>query len=491
MRSSIRLLLFGFFILAFVFVHYKAAFSFPVPWSDEAHFLWQSIAVQRTNSLFAPQIEKGRELLMMPPGYMLVLGAIQKLFGFSFSFARALSMLFLILAFAALVAIAQEYEYRTLSLLLIGMFFLSKHFIAAGNVARMEALLILVIAAAYWLMQKNRFYPALGLLAVSPLIHPNGFYFFLAGLGYFFWTNRSRLKDAAPAKIDWLFILLPLILWALYLFHVRSQWQFFLADMAYQFARKGGRDIPALFLTYQNLAIIVVLAAAMIYSARKRMRAAFLLVLAIPAWLAAVIGHEMWYQIYGSIFLMAVGALFLNIVHKLLEERHLLRSRFMKPAAGTLALVLITLLFIRAGMIENPIGYPWNIRWAGMKISKNLSYFNNADAVAIKQWLKSKAHKDRLTAVNFYPAADSLFFSDLENEGFRLSADIIKIARADIYIIHFSRELPEWTLREIKSRFKMAAIDPSSAKNIILRRDNTEVWYGVSRRGAASTTRGG
>src|SRR5438105_2633552 len=72
--------------------HVVAGLTMPVPWPDESAFLWQAIAVQRTNSLFAPELNALREVFWMPPGYMIAVGALFKITGASLVAARWFSM---------------------------------------------------------------------------------------------------------------------------------------------------------------------------------------------------------------------------------------------------------------------------------------------------------------------------------------------------------------------------------------------------------------
>ena len=71
--------------VVYLWLHAGASLTFPIPWPDEASAMWPAIAIERTGSLFAPQLNPERDVLWMPPGYMVVSGLIFKVFGFSLS----------------------------------------------------------------------------------------------------------------------------------------------------------------------------------------------------------------------------------------------------------------------------------------------------------------------------------------------------------------------------------------------------------------------
>ena len=75
-------------LAAYAIAHRSLGLSFPIPWPDEASFMWPAIAVAERSSLLAPELNPERPLCWMPPVYMLVQGAIFKLTGFTLTWAR-------------------------------------------------------------------------------------------------------------------------------------------------------------------------------------------------------------------------------------------------------------------------------------------------------------------------------------------------------------------------------------------------------------------
>jgi hypothetical protein len=85
-----------------VLVHKAASLTLPVPWGDEAFFIWQARAFERWNSFIAPELDASRPLLLLPFVYATVLGTAFKMFGFSRELARHLSLIFVLAGFGFL-----------------------------------------------------------------------------------------------------------------------------------------------------------------------------------------------------------------------------------------------------------------------------------------------------------------------------------------------------------------------------------------------------
>ena len=80
-----------------------------MPWPDEGSFVWQALAFRDNWSLFAPELHPGRDVLWMPPGFMVLEGTIFKILPFSLNLSRTLSAMFLCGAFGCLAACVRHY----------------------------------------------------------------------------------------------------------------------------------------------------------------------------------------------------------------------------------------------------------------------------------------------------------------------------------------------------------------------------------------------
>jgi len=202
-----------FFIVYTIYLHIRASFSFPIPWNDEAWFLWQARGIQKANTLFSEVLDPDRHLIVKPPGYMIVMGLLFKVFGFSLRLARDFSFVFLVVGFGFLMALAKSLRNPILGALIGGLFLINHQFVVIGNLARMESFVFLMVAASFFLIVKEHVWKGLGLLALSPLVHPNGVYFLVAGsavIGLQIWLGQKKVFFARSDKI---FFLVVLVAW--------------------------------------------------------------------------------------------------------------------------------------------------------------------------------------------------------------------------------------------------------------------------------------
>jgi hypothetical protein len=176
-----------------VLVHKAASLTLPVPWGDEAFFIWQARAFERWNSFIAPELDASRPLLLLPFVYETVLGTAFKMFGFSLELARHLSLIFVLAGFGFLALAVRRLSAPVTSLVLVGAFLFNGHFVAMANNARMEALLFAFVCAAILLIQQGRSWMAIAVLSMSPMVHPNGVFF----------LTRLRLRPTSDRCAFW------------------------------------------------------------------------------------------------------------------------------------------------------------------------------------------------------------------------------------------------------------------------------------------------
>jgi hypothetical protein len=469
------------FIAIYLIVHFPAAYTFPVPWPDESVFLWQAISVREANSLLAPQLNPERPILWMPPGYMLLAGLTFKVFGFSFDLARLLSLLFVVATFVVLGLMASRYRHATLAALFCGLGLLSRQFIAAGNVARMEALLLLVVCGGFLLLQRNQFYKGLALLGLSPLVHPNGFYFLVAAIAYLLLSGRFGPRRPALRRADAAIVLVAIALWLAYALYAGRHWPDFVHDISYQLGRKGTRDVLTALFTENNLFFLLLFFFALVYGLKEKLGAVFFLWLAGPAWLVNKIGREMWYQVFDVLAYVLLSIVLLHVILHLADSLTRPRSKPVRYAVGAGALALLILLGLASGLIVKPIGFPWSMSWVGMGLAPDVAYVQEDDIAEVGAFISSLPSGDGPTWVQFYPRADALFFypiqGDLPSEGIQFSHPLFYTRKPDLYIIHLSRHTPHWLSARVDQAFQTAGLDPTDEAQIVWRRDETEIWY--------------
>jgi len=274
-------------------------FQFPVPWPDETGFVAPAFDFARTGSFFDPGLNPDRVVMWMPPGYMILLAAVFRIFGYGYSLARWVSAAACLMSLGLAARLAWQLTSgwrRVAAGWGVAAAFAAPAMLVDANVARMEmpfaALMLLALAAAI----AGRPYVALAVVAIAATVHFNAAYFLPPALLSLAVSFRAR-RLPSPHGIDVAALAAAGLMLVLYAVYVARHWPGFRDDMAFQFAFKR-------FLAQHDRVHSVwpgLAAAALAALATFRGRAAAQL----PAWwgLAFVImaynGHEFWYD-YGQ-----------------------------------------------------------------------------------------------------------------------------------------------------------------------------------------------
>jgi len=471
----------GFWALALAFglaqiaVHLRADFSFPPPWIDEAQFLWQAKAVADTGTLLAPQLDPDRPILWMPPGWFWVTGAAFRVLGFDFALARALSLAFLLAAFALLAGLLRGLPHPRASLVLAGAFFLGRTFVAAGNVARMESLLLLGALGGFALLRSGLIWPGLALLAAMPLVHPNGVWFLAGGIAWLWLMPGQRARLARPGALGVAAVLVVALAWLAFAALVAAHPDAFAQGFGHQLARKAGAARPGLLLGSRLLAL-----AALVLLARWLRRdvpdAVLLACLAVPALLAHSIGQEYWYEVFEELFYLLLSLLALAAAGRWLARQPSLARRSGIAVAGVLGLLLLANGVVHR--VPNPLGYPGNLVWHRMRVSDGEPYLRDDERAFLRDFLTRLAPPGERPRVRFVPAAEALFYADLDGVEIRVSEPVFREEQPDWILLRASR----WGSRgSFERALQRAGADAPGAAPPILTRGETERWYAVRR----------
>ncbi len=288
--------------------------NFPMPWEDESDFVFQSIAFANDNTLFTNTLSDNRIIMWMQPGYMIFLGLIFKLFGYSFELARAVSWMLYIGAYIILALLVKKHL-NIAGLIALSLTFLLPAGLAVANVARMESsILFLSSVSLYFLMQK-RFISSFAIIILGVLFHFNMLYFMIALAGIFIYdfkyANDKKISQIALfSKFDFILLAISLSLLLMYLIFVYFNIDSYIHDMTYQFGRKFHR-VP-FYYSYKKLSITVFISLLSVYMFFKHQRTHLLFSLyALCAVLVVMIGQEGWYLIFEYIGIALVfGVLF-------------------------------------------------------------------------------------------------------------------------------------------------------------------------------------
>lgn len=486
------------FLLAigYLWIHQKASFFCPAPWPDEGQFLWPAISFQRSNTLFAPQINPDMTIMWMPPGYMVWHGLIFKFTGVSLHLVRWLSAVYILGGMYFLLRTIMPYGLRWIALYLTGVFLLSKWFILSGNMARMEGLVILMVGASFFLLEKKHHYKALALLSVSPLVHPNALYFCLGGGLYFLYRIYRHPEERKCSIVDMLLMLIPVGLWSAYFVHIGFHWREFLAHMPLQFTWKkqmfnlqGG--LLWEFLKPSQFMGVAVLFACVLYIRRKGLPLYLLVVFAASAKVLVFTAAGEQYGVYDALFSLIVFVLvILTLLHALLEKR--LPSRVRYAALG-IALAGLT----GAGYAMDQLGIPTD-SWSRASVFGRIPptgdvYISAEEEGYIRDFIASLRFPKSIR-IQFYPESEALLFHDVEGEKIRLNHPTfyervdpvtkwtVYKTVADVHIVHLSKHMPERLYQQTAIHVGIMSLIPLPESDLgrlplLHRRDGTESWH--------------
>ncbi len=466
-------------LLLHIGLHNLAGFSFPVPWNDDATFIWPSIAFSQTGSIFTPVMNASRMILIMPPGYMVVTGLILKITGFTYVIGRAVSLFYLLLFFILFISLLRRNGFGNGYLLLACLFLLHPQFILAGNLGRMDTLMLLSVIAGYWLFYNRWYFAGLGMVGCSLLFHPNGIYY-LAGLFLYACIQKDSRKALLAFKPRWgeWFIVGGVILsWLGYFYLIGTHWNEFQMDMAMQFRRKlGYSQIPAL-LKIQNYLVVAVCLFWMVYFGIRKKENGFLLVLGIPGYLACTIGQEIWYGIHMVLFYLVLTLL---LVKSGLNWISLHQDKFKNVQGIYLKILLVLILLavnIRVEAVVPPWKYVTGYNWLGMKIPSMSPYITTEEISRVKEFIYQYHQSHPEASICFLFSGDSLFFADLEKEGIKIRQFFESPVNADLVIDHQTRLRPPWIEKDLRKDLQRFNSYLSPEKTVIYQRSPTNIWY--------------
>jgi len=440
------LLIFGYLVFCSVFVWMISGVSltFPVPWPDESSFLWQAIAVQEHNQLFAPQLSVERDVMWMPPGYAIVMGFIFKLTGFSLPLARWTSAGFVMLAFGTVLLAFMKHRAAPWLLVLLGLFLLSSRVVLAGNFARMEALMMFQVFAGVLLICRGKWYLALSVIALSPLVHPNGLHFCLPAGALFLWHVFRRDKTLLPGTLDRFYIGCVVVAWSSYAWYVSQHWPGFLSDMQFQADAKN--QLWALYGGLQgqlrkvhNLFSLAVLLPSLVFLRSDISR--FLILISISLLSLNLVSIGLSYAVFEAAA-MLVSSILCVVLLLDVASRRWHQAKALQVAAATATLLLIGLQ-LHWGYLEERIGDPAALAFEDVKADTDNTWITDEERAAVRDYLLSLPESEGTPImVMFLPSADGLLLNEFRNSNIEFVAQTFKQRKVDIMIHHEHPAIP-------------------------------------------------
>lgn len=464
----------GLFIALMIWQHVKAGYTFPIPWPDESHFLWQANGFSEHFSLFAPQLNPERSVFWMPPGFMVLVGLLFKITGASLAAARGFSLTMLISAFVCTAMLLRRYTLPLTSLLLCGLFFTGPTFVAIGNVARPEALLLAMVSGGYLLLFSAHRWKGLALLLLAPLVHPIGLLFLIPVIPVLAAGDSAKKQLRSLTRLDLVLLSLAATFWLIYVVYGLANWQHLLHDMGFQISRKADREVYSDVFSLESLLVLLLTLTLTVHTLAEKLGSSRLLVFVLPAWLAAKSGREMWYESYEHFAILVIAVVSMHVLYRGLMMRQSVRSRITAPALTSIFALFVVIALYESGNIPGIREYPASFRWKSMSISDKVPYILQSDLDTVISALGNKIDPDGSTTVMFLPRSDAFLFPDALKGMVRVIHPLFCDMKPDLLVFHRSRYQPpiwdSYTAQDLRSLGQ-------SERKPIFERDKQERWF--------------
>jgi hypothetical protein len=469
----------------FVWLHVQVGYSFPTPWTDEVAYLWQGIALGRSGSPVAPELVPDLHLMWIPPGFMLVNAFFFRLFGFSLDLARWLSAAEILVCFAALWALARRLRAPWPSLLLCGLFLWSARFVLAGNIGRMEALVLACVGPGILLLSRGRWVSGWALTACAALVHPNGV-FFTGGATLFLLLQpdlAARLRNAK--RHEWWVLGLVACGFLGYGLYVVAQWDEFTAQMGAQFGRKLDRNLMRTLSRPINWLFLTGLVGLFLRSFRRDESVSLFSCFALAGWLTCFVGQEWWYEVNRALAMLLLGLAVIEVCSSLPLSNAL--RRLAAPSGA----VLVTALFWWTGVLPFPPGDPLALKGSHMHARPDWKRVDRDALAAIAERLERWTECGKRVVVRVYPRAESLLlYEELGGETAVLFSSppfvFQELAKDDeryvppnwdAYLIHLTREPIPYSWAQRNAAFIESGIAPGSDEHLLRFDGPLSQWY--------------
>jgi hypothetical protein len=113
-----------------------------------------------------------------------------------------------------------------------------------------------------------------------------------------------------------------------------------------------------------------------------------------------------------------------------------------------------------------------------MRVSDGEPYLRDAERAFLRDFLTRLAPPGERPRIRFVPAAEALFYADLDGVEFRVSEPVFREEEPDWVLLRASR----WGSRgSFERALRGAGADAPGAAGPILTRGETERWYAVRR----------
>ena len=481
MRWSYAILLALFVLFSFL-VHIQAGLTLPNPWNDEPWNLWPAKALVETGSFVAPELNPDRPTMLYGGGYAATVGLFMRITSFSLESARLFSWLCMTVAFLATALMLWQLPWSHFLLGLVAWVYLSSAHVVAANTARPEALVLLIVSVGYLFLIKNHPIKAVFMCGLGVIVHPNALYFLVGTLLYTALTPSLWRRIWPPSSGDWAVMAacsIPVLLSALSIWQIWDHWfGFFQVQLAHNSTYNPVEKLIKfkwwLTLTGTWFAVGLLL----------RQRAAVWSLYGLASLLVALMGGEMWYDVYKVSGFMAMWTAGIAILVQIGRDANRIQYNQvwlrLLPAivyGGVIAYFLAMGHFhYYNGFTSGPRNYPQKLSWGwGMTMADPaVPYLTDADRQNVASLAMDRAGSHPNPVIEFPATGDSFLFIDALPPHARPLLRIGASQEAQVVVFHLSRYIPSWVQNVILSKMKAYNINASSPD---YERDQTEKWY--------------
>jgi hypothetical protein len=448
-------------------VHHLAGFTFPVPWDDEAVFIYPAAAVADSWQIQTDSLNRDRAVFWHPPGYPVAMGLFMKLAQTSLASARLFSWLLMAIAYLACMRMARSLASRTFAEIMLSLFYLGGPATIAGNIARPEALVLALSLAGFWMLLDNRPWTAASMLVLACLVHPAAWFLAAAAaVGYLreYGCHWPRLEKS---DIPW--VLLAFGCTAALASYLALNWSWVWNDLQvgiHFLPMTWAQRLRPLISLWRGIPALLVLSLPLV-TFRMRRPLFFLSLLAVALWFIPVYRPEMWYAVYTA-FSYAIAAWILVEI----AARNLPVDMRRIGAPSVFAALVLGGFII--GHVPDPRHYPLYFWWWHMTIRDRPNYIDDSDYAAIATALDARSASPGDARVQFYPGGDgTLFLRRLPAPWIPYYPSFTDIPPTAI-VIHQTRLAYPGHAPQISNTMQSAGINP---ENPIHARDETEKWF--------------
>jgi hypothetical protein len=328
---------------------------FPVPWPDEASFLWPALGFRDHFSLYAPEVNPEREVLWMPPGFMVLYGLVFSVVPFTLERARIVSTILVMVAVLSVYGLVHRLRARAAHAAALCALLTFPIVFMAGNCARMESLVLALVTVGFFLLSRGRA-AGFGVVALAPLVHPNGLFALTGAFVYAVILLARRRRPPEPGvtalsfrAADFALLGAAALAWVAYAVHIARHFAAFKADMEAQLRFKllvsyGEDDVVARLTAWPTVVGLLALVAGGVLGRRLKAPILGLFILSVSLFVQTAVAAGWLYEVYPALALTLTTIMLVESLWLALERNE--SGRVLIAARVVLGSAAVAMLFV-------------------------------------------------------------------------------------------------------------------------------------------------